>query len=129
MPCNCGKIRACKECQTRYNKAWYRKNRQAQIERCVRRRKKKHDEVRAFLIDQKSKPCTDCGNEYHWFAMDFDHVRGKFMDISLMVSRHFPLDKVKAEIGKCELVCSNCHRLRTWNKLCSSGAVDSAPVS
>lgn len=46
--------------------------------------------------------------------MDFDHVRGeKSYDVSKMVQLAFGLETIKFEIGKCDLVCANCHRVRT----------------
>jgi len=45
--------------------------------------------------------------------MDFDHVRGvKAIDVSLL--RYQNPEYVKAEAAKCEVVCSNCHRARTY---------------
>jgi hypothetical protein len=72
----------------------------------------KVQEFRLWLNAIKSNPCTDCGLTLHHTAMDFDHVRGeKASEVSQMWSwgRH----RVIEEIAKCELVCANCHRIRT----------------
>lgn len=62
----------------------------------------------------------DCGVTYPWYVMDFDHVFGeKYMEISLMVSNLNSKEKILAEIDKCQLVCSNCHRERTFKELAS----------
>jgi len=46
--------------------------------------------------------------------MDFDHVRGeKVLSISAMVHKGFSWESILAEIAKCDVVCSNCHRIRT----------------
>lgn len=73
----------------------------------------KYLEQRAFLNEQKNKPCQDCGNRFDPCQMDFDHCKGeaKVKDVSRMF--HWAQDKILAEIAKCELVCSNCHRDRT----------------
>jgi len=48
--------------------------------------------------------------------MDFDHVRGvKLFNVGMMTSRSFEL--IDAEIAKCEIVCSNCHRIRTKQRI------------
>jgi hypothetical protein len=48
--------------------------------------------------------------------MDFDHVRGvKVTHISQLVQGN--LQKIKDELEKCELVCSNCHRERTHQRI------------
>lgn len=60
----------------------------------------------------KSDPCSDCGKTFSSVAMDFDHVRGvKFRMVSTMVN--YSWERVLDEIAKCELVCANCHRIRT----------------
>lgn len=60
----------------------------------------------------KAQPCTDCGKSFPPIAMDFDHVRGeKVLSIAQMRSVHW--DLVLIELAKCEVVCANCHRVRT----------------
>lgn len=48
--------------------------------------------------------------------MDFDHVREKRADISRMILQDYPLSTVLAEIELCDLVCANCHRIRSWKR-------------
>jgi hypothetical protein len=49
--------------------------------------------------------------------MDFDHVRGeKLFDVSRMVGPGLSLELIKAEIAKCDVVCANCHRIRTFER-------------
>ena len=70
---------------------------------------------RAMVNQYKSKPCADCGESYPSVAMDLDHVKGeKVFEISNM--GHYPRWKVLAELDKCEVVCANCHRIRTKNR-------------
>ncbi len=61
--------------------------------------------------------CIDCKENLHFAAMDFDHVRGKKVGpVGKLVHELVPLAVLKEEIAKCELVCSNCHRVRTWKR-------------
>lgn len=70
--------------------------------------------ARAYVAKVKSAPCMDCGVAYPWYVMDLDHVRGeKASDVSSMVDNGVSLSKIKREIAKCDVVCSNCHRIRT----------------
>lgn len=70
--------------------------------------------VRLNLL--KAASCTDCGECFHHAAMDFDHVRGeKFKEVSAMWSYRW--ERVLVEVAKCDLVCANCHRLRTQARL------------
>jgi hypothetical protein len=46
--------------------------------------------------------------------MDFDHVRGeKTVNLARLRNSRSAWAKLVAEIEKCEVVCSNCHRIRT----------------
>jgi len=78
---------------------------------------KRRRERKQFLYKRKSVPCQDCGVRYPPYVMDFDHVRGdKVMDISDMISAAVSWDVLIAEVAKCEVVCANCHRIRTYTR-------------
>ena len=69
--------------------------------------------LREIVRIAKDVPCTDCGVRYPTRVMDFDHVRGiKSSNVSNMVGRSVGINTLKTEIAKCDVVCSNCHRLR-----------------
>ena len=60
----------------------------------------------------RANPCADCGTRDHR-VLEFDHVRGKKLgNISNMV-KGYSIARIQAEIDKCEIVCANCHRIRT----------------
>jgi hypothetical protein len=67
---------------------------------------------KAWISSLKDKPCVDCGKVYPPCVMDFDHVRGPKL-FSIGTDCLYPVAKLIAEMAKCELVCSNCHRIRT----------------
>ena len=73
----------------------------------------------------KAGPCMDCGGRFPPECMDFDHVRGEKL-FSLGSIRNCtvkaPWREVLAEIEKCDLVCSNCHRTRTTRRLKQRGS-------
>lgn len=63
----------------------------------------------------KSNPCTDCGQSYPFYVMDFDHVRGiKRFSLSKVHGRSLAV--IETEMAKCEIVCANCHRERTYSR-------------
>lgn len=72
-------------------------------------------EKRAWVDAQKSAPCTDCGKCWPSYVMQFDHLPGcvKVNTIAWMVSSVTALCVLQAEVAKCELVCMNCHTVRT----------------
>lgn len=50
--------------------------------------------------------------------MDFDHVRGrKKFDLARCRQYNMPFSAMKREVEKCEVVCANCHRIRTYNRI------------
>jgi hypothetical protein len=71
--------------------------------------------VRAAIEEAKSVPCVDCGIQYPTHVMDLDHVRGA-KEFSLACAEFQSMKRIRAEIAKCDPVCSNCHRQRTWDR-------------
>lgn len=78
----------------------------------------RREAVRQYIREQKRKPCTDCGGLFPPCVMDFDHLpeHVKFKRLSELISRNASLRAVQEEIAKCELVCANCHRIRSWRR-------------
>ena len=66
----------------------------------------------------KDKPCMDCQHKFNPVSMDFDHRPGtrKIRSIGQLL-RTASLERAIAETKKCDLVCANCHRVRTWKRL------------
>lgn len=65
-----------------------------------------------FIDSLKQGSCVDCGGKFPPVAMDFDHVRGvKRANIAGM--KNHGLAAIQEEVAKCDLVCANCHRVRT----------------
>ena len=66
---------------------------------------------RKFVNDYLSThPCIDCG-ESDIVVLEFDHIGiGKDLNISAAVFKCWSIDRIKAEIAKCEVRCCNCHR-------------------
>jgi hypothetical protein len=67
---------------------------------------------REWLIEYKSHPCSDCGGIFPPECMDFDHVRGEKL-FAIGEGSTVSRERVEIEIAKCDLICSNCHRIRT----------------
>lgn len=86
---------------------------------CVRAKDQARDEERrALVVEAKSRPCMDCGQSYPYYVMDLDHRpgSGKVLNLAAMASgrSRYSLDDIRAEIAKCDVVCANCHRVRTF---------------
>jgi hypothetical protein len=75
--------------------------------------------MREYLGALKSVPCKDCSRMFPPWAMEFDHVNGdKVLNVS--DAARLGRKRLLEEAAKCEIVCSNCHRLRTHNRLLRS---------
>lgn len=98
----------CRPCKRKYDLAYKKKTK-------YKHKKKSRNALKEKIRDLKDKPCMDCGIKYPHYVMDFDHVRGiKLFDISQKTDG--AINKTLEEIDKCDLVCSNCHRIRTHKR-------------
>lgn len=80
----------------------------ARIEYLTRRRQR----IEAIKLE---RGCADCGFNAHPECLDFDHVRGeKKFNLAQAQTRNWA--DVEMEIAKCDVVCANCHRLRTYQR-------------
>ena len=97
------------------SRRYYQKNKE------YYRNKKKENLNRKILLVNKIKnvPCMDCNNMFPPMCMDFDHRNSedKVESISNMVRSYIGLEKLLREIAKCDIVCANCHRIRTFQRI------------
>lgn len=107
----------CKKCQSYFTMQIYYKNKQPYVDRAKKSRQKRKD----FVLTKKNSPCTDCHVSYPAFVMDFDHMGIEDKSFNLSQAASQSIEAITKEIAKCELVCSNCHRIRTHNRLKNSG--------
>ena len=97
--------------QRSYNVQYYRRNRDMELQR-VRVRQAGMVEM---LRDLRRVPCVDCGGRFRPHQMDFDHRDPATKSFNLMTGRAMLMStaRVMAEVAKCDVVCVNCHRVRT----------------
>ncbi len=122
-----GKFRGnvCRKCRSWYSREHYRRDKGPYLARSRKRNKRQSALLREYVNGIKAgKPCMDCGVAYPFYVLDFDHreAASKSGNVGTMIALSRSLDAVKAEIEKCDLVCSNCHRERTWRRRFGKGA-------
>jgi len=79
-----------------------------------------HARYRVWYDKLKDKPCKDCHRRFPSECMDWDHVRGqKKGRVSAMVN--LSRARLLREIKKCDLICANCHRMRTKKRKYAKG--------
>jgi hypothetical protein len=121
-------LRVCSKCkQSKPADAFYSDLRRSQCRQCNRdylasRRREKAE----FIRDYKLKhPCVDCGylNPEFTETLEFDHLPGqaKIAAPSDMTIR-FTIEQIAAELERCEVVCANCHRIRTLSEIAANGS-------
>ncbi len=115
----------CKACRRAYDAAYY-----ARTKHLRPRGRDKNRLFREWYEGLKRGPCADCGGVFPPGVMHWDHLpgSGKIADVGRLARNH-NRRAVEEEIAKCELVCANCHALRTASRVGVTGIepVTSAP--
>lgn len=93
-----------------HKRRWYENNRQVYRDRNRARFKENARKLR----EAKKRPCMDCEGRFPPFCMDFDHRDGatKMGNIGNLL-KTWSWSRLQTEIDKCDLICANCHRIRT----------------
>lgn len=96
-------------------KSWYERNKDNPVHK--KRVKDFDDRRRAKLVEwfeeyKKTLKCKNCGFS-HPAALDFHHrnPEKKLYEVSVMPARSMSKTKILDEINKCDVLCSNCHRI------------------
>lgn len=101
------------EKQRAAKRRYYERNRDVYREK----NRRKREQLRLVVREVKSRPCADCGGVFPFYVMDFDHREGeeKTAQVAMLVNA-LSLKRLLKEIAKCDLVCANCHRVRTYER-------------
>lgn len=57
--------------------------------------------------------CADCGYRAHPAALQFDHLPGSTKRGKISSLSRYSWERIAEELAKCEVVCANCHAIRT----------------
>lgn len=82
-----------------------------------RSRKKHREKIEAYIADiLQNASCHDCGIR-NIIVFQFDHRDPslKTSDISRLIGNAKSLKLIQEEVAKCDVVCANCHCIRTAN--------------
>lgn len=108
----------CRECKRIYDREFHAKRTKDAKLRKQESQKLRRQSITAWVNDlKKNASCSDCAiTDYR--VLEFDHVDGheKEFNVSDMVKAGFSKVKIKSEISKCDVVCANCHRIRTFER-------------
>lgn len=104
----------CKSCRKTFDAAYWKRNQEKRIQQC----KIVRDNFRKWYRSLKeSKPCMDCENIFPAECMHWDHKdrSKKSGNLGTLVSKGSK-SLILKEIKKCDLVCANCHAIRTYTR-------------
>ncbi|CAB4140167.1 hypothetical protein UFOVP395_1, partial [uncultured Caudovirales phage] len=66
------------------------------------------------------KGCAQCGYKSHFAALCLDHIDPNNKDRNRKGSRAVNMkwgkERLKAELAKCQVLCTNCHQVRSWQQ-------------
>lgn len=111
----------CKPCSVLLARKWCRGNREKVAARAKKAYHANPEKLLSRLADRRRKlnllkmerPCYDCGGTFDPECMEWDHLPDKEKCFEIGRGPSYPLARVMDEIAKCQLVCCNCHSLRT----------------
>lgn len=108
----------CRECKRIYDREYHRNRSEDSKKRKIGNQRKRALEIKKCIYDYlKENPCSSCGED-DIVVLEFDHIDPdiKKMDISNMLKVGYSLNNIMLEIGKCRVLCANCHRRHTSNQ-------------
>lgn len=107
----------CRECSKERSRKYYADNKEKHKKITIERKNRVLKLVKGKYLEYlKQNPCKDCG-ESDPLVLEPDHLSDKEYNISRMINLGFTWEKVLIELAKCEIVCLNCHRRRTFGRL------------
>ncbi len=105
----------CRECSIERSRKYYRDNceHHKQVIKAKKKRLNNLNKIKMLELLKNSK-CKDCGNDDER-VLEFDHLPQykKEYGISTLLQYVHSWETIEKEISKCEIVCANCHRIRT----------------
>lgn len=99
-----------KEVQKKKNKEYQKKHYQQKKQYYVDKAKERKNFLKNYIERVKRlAKCKTCP-ESRWWVLDFHHRDEKDFGISGCIRRGMSVERIKDEIRKCDILCSNCHR-------------------
>jgi hypothetical protein len=123
-----GKSYKCKDCNNIASKNYRKKNLKKCLKTCskyytdnresllINMRERRIQCVNWFKNLKDNQLCLDCKQPYSHYILEYDHLdpTTKVRAVSHLIEGD--KEKVLAEIAKCDLVCRNCHKARTYSR-------------
>lgn len=106
-----GLMTMCKECNRVKQRKQYKGNKKYYLDRNRELRSLNREK---YKKTKEGKPCSHCGGIFPQVCMDYDHVDPSTKRMCVAQMMGYSWKDIQKEIDKCELICSNCHRIKTY---------------
>ena len=84
----------------------------ARARAATRRYRERKLNIKKVLVQLLGGCCVRCGYS-DARALDFDHAQPSTKSFNICLNLHQPLELLETEVKKCQLLCANCHRVKT----------------
>jgi len=112
-----GKTRFCKRCQKNvdtknFHQRRGKENGAVYCKPCTSEQTLERTRLlKSKMVEYKGGSCVRCGYNKYYGALEFHHLDPAIKDFNPSKLKKYTFDdRVKMELDKCILVCSNCHR-------------------
>lgn len=109
------KTRECEQCGRRYEYKRHSGHTKTRCNSCLVNTRR--FALKKRMVEYKGGKCTRCGYDRCIAALDFHHIDPKTKKFDVSGSHCLSWSKIKMELDKCELICSNCHREEEYGSL------------
>lgn len=96
----------CKECIKKITLLNYNKNKEKWNETTRKNKKLQRQKINEY---KNSLSCLKCNESRNWL-LDFHHIDPNKKDFQISQGERYGWEKIKKELEKCIVLCSNCHR-------------------
>ncbi len=111
-----GLQKTCRTCMKAYSRDRYQRIKPV---RDAQNRAWRDRTLAQFKAYKQELSCQDCGIG-DWRVLEFDHLGDKVGNVSDLAYK-WSWSRLREEIEKCEVVCANCHRIRTHERQLAVG--------
>lgn len=100
------------DCGVEYLPKLKYKDSRVKCSKCIS--KTRTSDVKAKAVKYLGGKCVDCGFKGHPVAFDFDHKNPSQKEFKISGKYIYRWSELVKELDKCQLRCSNCHRIRHY---------------
>lgn len=81
----------------------------------AKHRKQLASTLHELHLYKEAHGCSDCRNKFPHYILEFDHrPEHDKIDVVYRVLRNYGPEAAWEEVKKCDVVCSNCHKVRSY---------------